>query len=122
VFRGVHPGFRELWSSDGQVGSNGRVADHAGVADEDNPNSRFCWYISEARAAPGGNNSAECRAHWTQGEAKENTRLFHPSNELAATCVLIVDYESEPVPCDLIERQLDWLRVEFGVIEKGQLA
>ena len=48
--------------------------------------------------------------------------LFHPSDELPATWVAIVNYKSGPAPRDLIERQLDWLRIEFGVIEKGQLA
>src|ERR1700682_2328237 len=34
----------------------------------------------------------------------------------------IVDEKSRPVPLDFIERQLDLLRIEFSVVEKGQLA
>ena len=48
-------------------------------------------------------------------------RLFHPRDELATPGVAVVYHESWTMPLDFFKGQLDWLRIEFGVIQKGQL-
>jgi hypothetical protein len=48
--------------------------------------------------------------------------LINPRDELAPARMTIVHDESGSVSFDLIERQSDSLRIEFGVVEKREAA
>jgi hypothetical protein len=67
-------------------------------------------------------NDAALTASVREAGDSEQPSLLDPRDELPAGRMPIVDEESWPVMLDLIERQLDPLRVEFSVVEKGQLA
>jgi hypothetical protein len=56
------------------------------------------------------------------GSVVAEFELFHPGDELAAARVAIVSDQSRPMALDLIHQQLYWFWIEFGVIEKRQLA
>jgi hypothetical protein len=81
------------------------MADDAGVADKDNPNRHgYCFiHQKEQRSRREQVCTALAELDWLKISGKKST-LFHPGDELAATCVAIVNHKSWSVPRDLIER------------------